>query len=37
VPTEFVLAAQNRNWIVTAFNDTFEAAIEKAILAPRYS
>ena len=31
------LAAQNRNWIVTAFNDTFEAAIEKDILAPRYS
>src|SRR5262249_5696453 len=37
VPTEFVLAAQNRNWMVAAFNDTFEAAIEKAILAPRYS
>ena len=36
VPSEFVLAAQNPNWIVTAFNDAFEAAIEKSIMAPRY-
>jgi DNA polymerase len=37
VPSEFVLAAQNPNsWIVAAFNDAFEAAIEKLILAPQY-
>jgi DNA polymerase bacteriophage-type len=36
VPTEFVVAAQNQNWIVAAFNDAFETAIEKLILAPRY-
>src|SRR5262249_54894081 len=35
-PTEFVLAAQNRNWIVTAFNDAFETAIEKSIMSIRY-
>jgi DNA polymerase bacteriophage-type len=35
-PIEFVLAAQNPNWIVAAFNDAFEAAIEKQIMAPRY-
>jgi DNA polymerase len=36
VPTEFVIAAQNRNWIVAAFNDSFEAAIEKQVLSPQY-
>jgi DNA polymerase len=36
VPTEFVVAAQNRNWIVAAHNDAFEAAIEKLILTPQY-
>lgn len=36
VPTEFVLAAQNRNWVITAFNDTFEDAIEKSIMSVRY-
>src|SRR5262245_41485847 len=36
VPTEFVLAAQNPNWVVAAFNDAFETAIETSILAPRY-
>jgi DNA polymerase bacteriophage-type len=36
VPTEFVIAAQNRNWIVAAFNDSFEAAIENQILSPQY-
>jgi DNA polymerase bacteriophage-type len=36
VPAEFIAAAQNSNWVVAAFNDTFEAAIEKLILAPRY-
>src|SRR5262245_19551484 len=36
IPSEFVLAAQNSNWIVAAFNDAFETAIEKLILAPHY-
>jgi len=36
VPSEFVLAAQNPNWIVTAFNDAFETAIEKSIMSVRY-
>jgi DNA polymerase len=36
VPTEFVVAEQNKNWVVAAFNDAFETAIEKLILAPRY-
>src|SRR5262252_8831055 len=36
VPSEFVVAAQNPNWIVAAFNNAFEAAIEKSIMAPRY-
>src|SRR5262245_65300878 len=36
VPAEFISAAQNYDWVVAAFNDTFEAAIEKLILAPRY-
>jgi DNA polymerase len=36
VPTEFMTAAQNRNWIVAAHNDAFEAAVEKLILTPQY-
>src|SRR5262245_14735057 len=36
VPQEFVVAAQSQNWTVAAFNDAFEAAIEKQILWPRY-
>jgi DNA polymerase bacteriophage-type len=36
VPSEFFVAAQNPNSIVAAFNDAFEAAIEKQIMAPRY-
>src|SRR5262245_26170976 len=36
VPSEFVVATQNPNWIVAAFNDAFEAAIEEQIMAPRY-
>src|SRR5262249_25515556 len=36
VPTEFVLAAQNQNWVVAAFNDAFETAIEKSIMSVRY-
>jgi hypothetical protein len=35
-PSEFVLAAQNRNWVVAAFNDAFETAIEKSIMSARY-
>jgi len=36
VPIEFVLAAQNQNWIAAAFNDAFETAIEKQIMSVRY-
>jgi DNA polymerase len=36
VPIEFVVAAQNSNWIVAAHNDAFEAAIEKQIMFMRY-
>jgi DNA polymerase len=36
VPAEFVEAAQNPDWLVTAFNDQFERVIERHILAPRY-
>jgi DNA polymerase bacteriophage-type len=36
VPTEFMTAAQNRNYIVAAHNDSFETAIEKLILSPQY-
>jgi DNA polymerase bacteriophage-type len=35
-PIEFVLAAQNENWVVAAFNDAFEAAVEKQIMSARY-
>jgi DNA polymerase bacteriophage-type len=36
VPIEFLAAAQNRNWIVVAHGDAFDAAVEKLVLAPRY-
>src|SRR5262245_31661690 len=36
VPTEFLLAAQNENWIVAAHNDAFETIIEKQILSSQY-
>jgi DNA polymerase len=36
IPTEFVIAAQNQNWVVAAHNDAFEAAVEKLILSPQY-
>src|SRR5262245_8942984 len=36
VPAEFLLAAQNENWIVAAHNDAFETIIEKQILSPQY-
>jgi DNA polymerase bacteriophage-type len=36
VPAEFIEAANDPNWIVTAFNDNFERQIETHIMAPRY-
>jgi hypothetical protein len=36
VPGEFVEAASNPSWTVTAHNDTFETQIERHILAPRF-
>jgi DNA polymerase bacteriophage-type len=36
VPPEFVEAAKNPDWIVSAFNDGFERSIERFIMAPRY-
>jgi DNA polymerase len=36
VPPEFIEAAQNANWLVSAFNDQFERLIEQHIMSPRY-
>jgi DNA polymerase bacteriophage-type len=36
VPAEFIAASSNANWIVAAFNDAFEAAIETHIMHPRH-
>jgi len=36
-PQEFIEAARNPDWLVSAFNDTFERLIEQHIMAPRYS
>jgi DNA polymerase len=36
VPPEFIEAASNPNWIVSAFNDTFERLIETYIMGPRH-
>src|SRR5215831_5346305 len=36
VPEEFVEAARNPDWLVSAFNDQFERLIEQHIMAPRY-
>ena len=36
IPSEFIEAANNPNWIVTAFNAQFEMAIERHILGPRF-
>jgi DNA polymerase len=36
VPPEFIEAANNPNWIVSAFNDQFERHIEEHIMSPRY-
>jgi DNA polymerase len=36
VPPEFTEAAENPNWLVSAFNDQFERLIEQHIMARRY-
>jgi DNA polymerase len=36
VPPEFIEAANNPEWIVSAFNDSFERLIEQHIMGPRY-
>jgi DNA polymerase len=36
VPTEFIEAADNSNWIVAAHGDHFETAIERYLMAPRF-
>jgi DNA polymerase len=36
VPPEFIEAAQNPDWVVSAFNDHFERLIEQHIMGPRY-
>ena len=36
VPPEFVTAAANDDWLVSAYNDQFERLIEQHVMAPRY-
>jgi DNA polymerase len=36
IPAEFIEAAQNPDWLVSAFNDYFERLIEQHIMGPRY-
>jgi len=36
VPPEFTEAANNSDWVVSAFNDQFERLIERHIMGPRY-
>jgi DNA polymerase bacteriophage-type len=36
IPAEFIEAANNPEWRVSAFNDSFERRIEQHIMAPRY-
>jgi DNA polymerase len=36
VPPEFIEAARNPDWVVSAFNDQFERLIEQHIMGPRY-
>jgi DNA polymerase len=36
IPAEFIEAARNPDWLVSAFNDAFERRIEQHIMAPRY-
>src|SRR5262245_47392267 len=35
-PAEFIEAARNPAWVVSAFNDAFERRLEQFIMAPRY-
>jgi DNA polymerase len=35
-PPEFIEAARNPDWVVSAFNDNFERQIERHIMNPRY-
>jgi DNA polymerase len=35
-PAEFIEAASNPDWVVSAFNDSFERLIELHIMGPRY-
>jgi DNA polymerase bacteriophage-type len=37
VPPQFIEAARNPEWLVSAFNDSFERLIERHSLGPRYS
>lgn len=37
MPAAFLEAAANPNWVVVAHGDQFETAVEKHLLAPRYS
>src|SRR5258707_392315 len=36
IPPEWIEAANNPDWIVSAYNDSFERLIEQHIMAPRY-
>ena len=36
VPLAFIEAARNPDWLVSAFNNSFERLIERHIMAPRY-
>jgi DNA polymerase bacteriophage-type len=36
VPDEFIEAARNPEWLVSAFNDTFERRIEQFMMVPRH-
>jgi DNA polymerase bacteriophage-type len=36
IPPEFIEAAQNPDWLVSAFNDQFERLIERFIMTPRH-
>ena len=37
IPPAFTEAAKNPDWLVSAFNNSFERLIERHIMAPRYS
>src|SRR5579864_4952637 len=36
IPPEFIEAASNADYVVSAFNDNFERQIEQHIMGPRY-